>query len=451
MNAPEATNGRYFTTNDIIGIDLARARNFSSKKIRETILHEGIHRILCQSDFSKMNLYVSRYLYWNKKNILDYENIINFLHSSEKMVQEDTAYCVSAILAGTFNKNNDKLHKNYSFLEGWSLHELVFFIEKISFLSLTTNIQRSIVKYDLLGKNIHKLKRYINTDSPNKRFEKLIKIIEKNKANIKKNRKDLCRCAKINFYHNPAEKTITNLIDYLKKLTNNKISFVNFPTNNPSTKRLFFGSVNESKCNYTVANEKDLDYYKQSTVALFAIPPDFSKNPPRDLEAILELYTKQKEIICFGQKKECIVNLINNVFKDSTLMMKFGSFCKNNIWLENSREPDILIYNTFDDLLREISLKKTGFYFTCGIFKKDPPLTSLFLRFKNSHIINCLTLFMSRSELSELKKEGVQACLSKVITRPRHFNNYLYSWVGLDNDIDYFKQLTLRQKSHFHA
>lgn len=482
--------GTYFIKDKSVGLDY---QSLASDPVNAqmTLIHEGIHNIL--NNTTEYGLATSEIF-----NIFDRisqisteekKKIKNLLYLGQVFVQEGTASLVEILLLQRkYNKTFalDWAQKNFpkdyyqrfeklQFVLDFGQKYRDFFRNKIPIIALQTNIRKAIVEQDLLRKPQEFIK-YLSEETyiPDKRLEKMIEKIKYNGGILKKEEKNICESLEINFFLPPDKKEVANYLNYLQEVFGKVSHFFTEKDINEAKKQkeIIQESIDNAvitNLNIDLANSGIIEWkisnflhYKDNIEAIVVnrLEEDEKKDIYKILtgkicEAGIIGFTKTNEKYVTMADRETLSSLLNNEFKNTTLIVKWGLYSPLNNELEyftKTRKPDVVIFNTikgFQQTFTDYFIKgKRANYIWIAINKKHP-FQTLILEDENNvlYLVNTLgnkaiNLFISnnKNNLTELTpKEGE-------IKYPKHFNNACCVWMNLSWNHDIYKTIKTGQE-----
>lgn len=450
-----------------------------------TLMHEWAHRLLADTDFGQA-IYIF-YQIIPSITKLSREEIVtlsNCLYDEQKFVQEGFATYIQygrlLNLKGerdAENWRNNSLNAEYKeyldkmlFIFDFTQEERDFFSGKISYIVLETGIRRNAVKDKILSDS-KKLKEYLENDNnnPNKRLEKVIVAIEKNKELLLKDNETIAKAAGITFNFPTTKEEIAAFLNYVTSLTDSKkiynaeditealapskaisdsmddLVVVNLSLNLAESSTMefehndFLQYADKIEIIFTTYHNKDWeerDFIKQ----LAKRDPDIG---------IIAFLADGSKIITYATIEEA-TRLINNDLKNVTFATHWSWFNSKEdrvTWSDEVRKPDIIVYetiknirNVFKDLiLSDSSLKFSRLHLA---IMEDHPLQTLLVNIKSRKSIHIVNHFANKAisdVISVIKDKSEIMDKSYLISNKKHLNNIFSSWMGLFWEVDWIE------------
>lgn len=477
--------GTYFIKDKSIGLDYQTLAS-DPLEAQMILVHEGTHNIL--NNTTEYGLATSEvFNIINKvKEISPQENkvIKKLLYSNQVLVQEGTASLVEIlILQHKYNKTFalDWAHKNFpkdyldrfnklKFVMDFSQKYRDLFRNRMPIIALQTDIRKVIVEQDLL-RNPQRFIKYLSTEIyvPDKRYEKMIEKIRYGGGIMNKQDNVICQGLEINYFPPLDKKGVASYLNYIQEVLDKGSYFFTEKdiTEAKKPKELLQSSLDEAvvtNLNIDLANSgvvewniNDFLHYKDSIEAIVVsrLGDDERKDiykivTGKNCEASIIGFTKTNEKYITAVDAVTLSQLLNNEFKNTTLIVKWGLYRAPNEKLDyfpDSRRPDVVIYNTIGSLRQSFQS-----YFDQGgkanyiwiSLSKDHPFQTLVLEDINNvlHLVNTIgnklvDSFIDRNKnnLTELAPKDGE------IKHPNHFNNVCCVWMNLSWNHDIYQTI----------
>lgn len=247
-----------------------------------------------------------------------------------------------------------------------------YFTKKIPSISLETGIRKMLPKIDGL-KTAQSLADYLNdsNNNPDIRFEKIIGVLKYKPWLVSKPIKEIAAQCGINFNPASTKQEVADFLTYLSNLTRNPKKFRKEEIGNAPRGLEAFNKTGENivvtNLNLNLQESEiifDLNnflFYANEIEALFVNLHDstFKHNQiiraitGKDPEIAMVAFRKTGEKYMTVTTKAEAEQILNNQLSCPTLAVKWGGYDleKNcQIWSSSVRPPDVVIYNTINDL-----------------------------------------------------------------------------------------------------
>lgn len=461
-----------------------------------TYAHEVSHGVMAlQSDFGQAtNVIFKLQDSFTKIQSDEVDLILKSLFQSQDKVQEGFATFmeISRLRALTTKQNAlawaqqnlPPAYKQYlaPLLFGFELSKgyREFFTAKVSWLAMETGIRKTLHEQDLLS-DPSKLATYLSDEdnNPNVRLLKICDTLRIKSWLVTKDNPTLAKECGVK-YHEPATKAeVAEFLNYTTGFTDNPQHFS--PEQIGDTPQGADAFIQVSK-NMIVAN---LNLKLAETAKVMFNLNDFLNIAP-DIEIIfvnphdkdwkhhdlVKLVSGEEPEVAIGgfktddQKyltvtsREKASEVINNDLRHATLFVKWGGYdlIKNQlIWSETVRPPDLVVYNTIDQLQDRI---KQVFAATPDVqfqhlhlgASEGHPFQSLLLKIGDLsplHIVNCFgnkgiseTIRFMGNKTKVITHDGLK-------TQKQHINNLMCLWMGMPWKVDWVETMINGKKIVF--
>jgi hypothetical protein len=460
-----------------------------------TMMHEWVHRLLADTDFGQaIHIFYRLIPHFTKLIEGEVIEIANLLYDNQQFVQEGFATFIQyGRLVNLTNREtaerwrSSAVSREYqSFLNelvfafDFSLEERELFSGKISNIAMETGIRRFAVTQDLFSKS-ENLKIFLSdeTNSPNQRLHKLVETIKKDKLLLNKENADIAKASGISYNIPSTKEEVAAFLNYL-------VSFTAIPTkysaSDVSDALPPSEAITQSMDKMIVANlsmnlvdsatvefgHADFLLYADEIEIIFVTSHDDTwdqwgfvkdkakRNPEIGITAFLPTGNK---VITYATKSEA-TNMLNGQLKHVTFATHWSWFnaTTNKIrWSESVRKPDIVIYDTTENMGLMLKAVKntspaTTFTHLHAAMMEGHPLQSLLIRIGGEHSIHIVNHFENKNIVNLINIiRGNSTVMGNTYLRAnkKHVNNFLSSWNGLFWEVDWVEGMLDPNVPHF--
>lgn len=468
-----AIKGRYHIADKWIGINYSILDPLVANM---TWVHEMSHSLIAlQSDFGQATNVIAKVLQdYELDHLSDEEKgkIGKLIHDSQEFVQEGFATFMQLCWlrrqvgkAATLSWANENLPPKYlerfeklAFAFEMSERYREYFTQKIPHLVMETAIRRYGQQLKILS-SPELLEDYLSNpdNNPDKRLEKIIHVLQNKSWLVTKSLPEIAEAAGITYHDLTTKKEAANYLTYVLSLTDRpKVIQPEQIGDIPegldgyrlAGQNIIIGNMNVSftEKSEVIYNYDDFFFYTNVIEAVFIS----LHGDGLEYREVVKLVTGQEPEVSFGAftfrstgekyltitSKEHAAEILNNQFKDKTVIVKWGGYdvSKNQfIWSEVARPPDIVLYNNARQLTEtlkafkgkdpEVKLKRLHV-----AVAENHPVQTLLLKVEGQQPIHAVNTFGNR-DISEILKE-ITDC-SELMTNEelradkKHLNNLL--------------------------
>lgn len=479
-------SGRYDIAGQWIGLDYSKM--LGDPKVADSVVaHEMAHAVLTkETEFGQATQNVL-YLVDNFKHLNEKlkAQLGNHLVNAQDFVQEGMATLFQIARLGNLTdkryamgwaKENlpdpyqEKLGK-LKFVLDFSQRYRDFFTSKIGFIALQTGIRRDAPKIDLF-KDPNKLQNYLQDDdkNPNKRLEKIINVLKYKNWLVTKSFEEIASACGITCFEPPSKEEAARFLTYLTSFTDNPRTFTPSDIGDaPHGAQTFIESgenmiIANMNLNFAGNSEalfdlNDFLHYADRMEVVFVTP--YTKvqygeiikvigghEPEINIAGILR--TGEKYLTCTSNEKA--TEFLNEQLKKVTMIVKWGGYnmIKDQlIWSEKVRSPDLVIYNTAEQILeavrnlisnhQEIKFSHLHLGATEGHM-----MQSLIIKVEGRppiHAVNCWGNRGISAVIDKIKPKSRIITNAELKADKKHFNNLFSFWMAMSWDIDWVETM----------
>ncbi len=453
-----------------------------------TYAHEASHAVIAlQSDFGQAtNVIFLLKENFTKMQLNEVDLILKFLFQSQDKVQEGFATFmeISRLRTLTSKKNalawaQQNLPYKYQqylapLLFGFELSKYYreFFTAKVSWLAMETGIRKTLYKQDLLSDS-SKLAIYLSDqdNNPNARLLKICDVLRIKPWLVTKDNLTLAKECGVK-YHEPATKAeVAEFLNYTTRFTNKRQHFSSEQIGDTPqgadafiqvSKNLIIANLN-LKLTETAKVMFNLDDFLNiaPNMEIIFVNPHGKDWKHRDLvklvcgeepEIAIGGFTADDQKYLTITSREKASDIINKHLRHATLFVKWGGYdLANNqlIWSTTVRPPDIVVYNTIDQLQDKIKQILTAtpdinFRHLHIGSRKGHPFQSLVVKINNLstlHVVNC---FGNKGILETIGQMGNKTRIinnEELKVQKQHINNLLCLWMGMPWKVDWVETM----------
>jgi len=350
------------------------------------------------------------------------------------------------------------------------------FTMKIPHLAMHTAIRKKIVELDLLRDPVD-LIDFLKKDenNPDKRYKEMIEVIRFKDFLVTKETKDICEECKIKQFEDVTKKDVANFVNYLLSFTKHEqrldesqitdqkehSKLVLKDTNN----RILVGNLNLdiSGSAELLMDINDLLFYKDDVEIVFVnlLPENFDYGKlmktihSRKFEATI-IAIRSGGVKHFAPlDKKTLVKILDNEFRDKTLIVKWGLYDFGGRGLkffgETTRDPNIVLYNTTEHMsekLQNFSGSKLRHYHI-GSSADNPLQTFVVRQDKILHMVNTFGDVKIQDIKKNYKEKITAGDIKELEPLSKHFNNTLSFWMNLSWEVDWYQTIS-KQDAVYH-
>lgn len=453
-----------------------------------TLAHEVTHGVLAMTtDFGQATNVILKliedftYLDDHQRN-----EIGASLVQSQKFVQEGFATFMEISQLRKFTDRNHALNwaeqnlpedylerfNKLSFALDLSKGYRDFFTAKISHLAMETGIRKVLSEQNLL-QNPERLKNYLSetNNNPNARLEKIIDTLKYKTWLVTKSIPEIAKACDVIYFEPATKEEVARFLTYLTGFTKNQKVFQ--PSEIGDTPQ---GSdaFKQAAQNMIVAN-MNLNL-AETAMALFKLG-DFLHYAGKMEIIFVNLHDenwKHKDLVKFvsgtdpeisiggflrtGEKfltvtsKEKAAELLNDQLRQVTMMVKWGGFNlvkRSLMWSNDARLPDIVVYNTTQDMAQRFgeflkSKPESKFIHLHAGASENHPLQTLIVKIEGTtpiHIVNAYGNKGISEVITMIKDRSRVMSDNELRAIKKHVNNILSLWMGLHWEVDWVESM----------
>ncbi|QQG43590.1 MAG: hypothetical protein HYW45_01055 [Candidatus Daviesbacteria bacterium] len=479
-------SGRYNISGQWIGLDYSQL--LGDPKIADSVVaHEMAHTAMAkETDYGQVTQNVL-YLLENFNHLDEDQKakLGSLLLDAQDFVQEGLAtlfqvahlsnltnkrYALDWAKKNLPDKYQEKLNK-LKFVIDFSKGYRDFFTGKISFLALETGIRNDIPNLNLIS-DPSKIESYLmNEDkNPNKRLEKLIEVIRYKNWLVTKSFKEIADACGITYFEPTTKENAAKYLTYLTGFTDNPKTFTPNDIDDTAKEAQTFieagrnmivanMNINFAGNSEALFNLEDFLHYADKMEIVFVNPNDETKH--REFIKSISGYEPEVNIAGVyrtGEKyltstsNDKAAEILNNELKNVTMMVKWGGYdiLRNNlIWSEEVRPPDLVVYNTAEQMLTTIqnlikNQHEIKFSHLHMGTMEDHLMQSLIVMIEGRPSIHAVNTWGNRGILSvvdEIKKRSRIITNKELKAIKKHLNNLFSFWMGMHWDVDWVETM----------
>ena len=329
---------------------------------------------------------------------------------------------------------------------------------------------REIITNERLLDDPQKFNNYIVSwdDKPDIRFKKLIEIIKLKPQILKTSSESICAEAGINFYPDTSKATVAAYLNYLEQLKGSSFLYRESDISHPidGVKSVLRANqtiiVSNMNLNFVetgtppLLNKEDLLHYADviKAIMLFELRPDaryvkyLEQTLNRKIEFSMVGFLKTPEKYNFPTDLSLLSELMNNQFKEHTLLVKFVFYNPhsiNGLYFESIRKPDVVIHNSIQSIAENLNInniKSSKLQYVYIRFGRHPfKILVIKDHLEILHILSAYGNVGIESYLKENRSILIECDHKTLIRDPKHFNNACSIWLGIDWDMDFYNTL----------
>jgi hypothetical protein len=477
--------GKYVPDQRIMGLDYSKLF-LDPESAMSTYYHELMHGVLFHTtEYALATAEIVRAipgmtgLTGKEKNL-----VAGLLGSNQFIVQETCASLMEVVqLMNSKNKKSakefaeSKMHPDYfaryqkvEFVLNLGRKHREAFLNKVPQIALNTDIRKRIGMGELLP-NVNELKAYLEDENnnPDSRFSKVIEVLKFKPWLLTRSSAEICQTVGIRENIQVTKAELANYLNSIANLCGRKGLITEKEIRDPYQGEeivdilngsIVIGNMNIDFSNNSehLWNKNDFMHYKDVIEAGFLIlyredvaehVAVLEKEFGRKFESGIGAFAKNGEKYIYGDTVKEIAKLLNNEFKEITLIVKVSSFIAGMsfpIGFEDSRKPDVVLYNNIEEV--EISFST--------YFSSDKKAEYVHIRAIEGHMFHTLILIdenkvlhfvnlIGNAKLNDFiikYKTNLQKRMpADMMSFKKHFNNAFIIWFGMDRRVDWLETI----------
>lgn len=347
-----------------------------------------------------------------------------------------------------------------------------FFTAKITHLAMETGIRKFMPKLNLL-ENPELLKNYLNdvNNNPDARLKKIIKTLMYKTWLVTKPIPEIANACDVVYFEPATKEEVANFLTYVASFTSNPRTFRqseigDTPQGSDAFKQAGQNMIvanmnlNLAETATPLFNLNDFLFHSDKMEIMFVNLHDENWKH-KDLVKLVSGTDPEISIGGFlrtGEKfltvtsKEKAAELLNNQLQQVTMMVKWGGFdlIKGKlIWSNNVRTPDIVVYNTTQEMtqrFRELLKAKpeSKFIHLHAGASENHPLQTLIVRAEGTVPIHIVNAYGNKGITEVIKTINHRSRVmsdDELLACKRHINNIMSLWMGLHWDVDWVESM----------
>lgn len=474
--------GKYSPEDRWMGLDF---RNLFLDPVatKLTHIHELTHSVLSRStDFGQATEVIYQILPRLKHLRSNDKDIIRqSLRSSQYFTQEGSACLMEVLRLRSLIGRQAALDwaKQHFTPDYYHIVERFFFVLRlgqryrdcftmhIPHIAMHTAIRKAIVQQDLLS-NPQKFIDYLKNEShnPDLRLQKMLDVIQYQTFIPTKPPQEICRLTGIEYFGDVTKQDAADFLNYIHRLAGNNITI----TANQIRDEKDIDVVSEANDQVIIANMnlnlqdnatvlwkiEDLLHYQDviEAVMVSKMSDDLESKAfieqliGKSLEAGLVAFLKTGEKFLFGSDIPTVSGLLANEFSQRTLIVKWGLYKPGSeelAYFPGSRKPDVVIYNTSQDLDNNFNewftANNKSEYLFLGVSENHP--FQIILIKDDNGVLHFLNTFNGPAHKFLQKYSGnlVKVDAAQFLNNTDHYNNTLSIWGGMPWEVDWYKSM----------
>lgn len=379
-----AVGGLYSKEERWVGLDYATSFMKDAAIVESIVAHELSHAIIAGTDYGQASFVVFNLVdKFGHVPINEAKEIASSIFDSQVLTQEGLAtFMQVGRLRARIGKTKalewaqanlpksytDKLAE-FAHIHKASKSHREHFMTKASALAMTNGFRQHAAGLDLLA-STSSLNEYLAdpNNSPDARLRKILELLRHKPWAITKSLEEIANLAGIAYFEPATKEEIAAFQTYVVKLTGDSYEFLPQDIGDPvapdleiqrAAESLFVTNLNLqlAESSELLMKREDFVFYADvvDTVFVNYIDETWDK---RDLvmwaigeapDVSLVSFTKTGEKYVFYCSKATAAQILNEEFKDATLVVKWGGYSIEKdgvIWSGDARPPDIVLYNT---------------------------------------------------------------------------------------------------------
>jgi len=479
--------GRYNISDKWIGLDYGQLF-LDPVKANLTLAHEMTHGVLAMvTDFGQTTNVISKVIDdFTHLDKTQKEEVVVILAHSQLFVQEGFATFMEISQLGKItNRNNaltwaqknlppDYLGRFNKLMFAFDMQQRYrdFFTGKISQLAMETGLRKFLYEQNLL-KDPDKLKKYLadENNNPDARLNKMLKTLRYKEWIVTKSIPEIAKACDITYFEPATKEEVAQFLTYVTSYTKTpKIFTANEIGDTPQGKDAFMQAgenmiianmnLNLAKTATPLFNLEDFLFYADKMEIMFISPQDENWEHRALVKSIsgtepeigIAGFFKTGEKYISVTSKEKMIEILANQLKHITLMVKWGGYDlikKQQIWSEMARLPDVVVYNTTQEMLQSFEMllnatPATKFvHLHAGAAEGHPLQTLIVVEVGRTpvHIVNTYGNKGIAEILQLLKNQSQIMSETELRSRKRHLNNIMSLWMNLHWDVDWIESM----------
>jgi len=479
--------GRYNISDKWIGLDYSKLY-LDPIQAQLTLAHEMIHSVLTMTtDFGQATTVILKladnFTHIDQKErdvigtalaqsqLFTQEGFATFIEVSQlrKMTNRD-----NALAWAQKNLPQDYLERFYKLIFAFDLSSRYrdFFTAKISHLAMETGIRRFVQKQNLL-ENPARLQEYLadENNNPDSRLNKMIQTLQYKPWLVTKPIPEIAKACGVSYFEPTIKEEAADFLTYVTRFTDNPKTFSSSEIGDiPQGSEAFIKAgqnmivanmnLNLAKTATALFKTEDFLFYADKMEIMFVNPHDENwkyRNLVKlvsgtEPEISVSGFLKTGEKYLTITSKNKATELLGNQLRHVTMMVKWGGYNvieDRLIWSDTARVPDVVIYNTTQEMLQRFQELLT--------VKPDSKFTHLYAGATEDHPLQTLIVIVEGKRpihiVNTYGNKGITEILhiienrSKVLSdnelraHKRHLNNIMSLWMGLHWEIDWIETM----------